>query len=100
MVLIGGSLAFAVSAALASCGGPTLGDGLCTDVSEIGEEGPADDESDDDEGTAGDVDSADDAAGADGEGGVRAAKRCFATSSDRLHAPSARLSANSDTSAT
>jgi hypothetical protein len=100
-VLIGVSLALAVSALLASCDEAALGDRLCADVSGVGTEEPADEESDDDEGAAGGVGSEDGAegAGTEGEVGVRAAIRWSATSSDRPHAPSARLSAHSAMSA-
>jgi hypothetical protein len=93
IVLIGVSLAFAVSALLVSCDEALLGDTLCVDVSGVGDALDADES---DEGADGDVDDGDEDAGADGEVGVRAAMRCLATSS-RLQAASARLSANSDT---
>jgi hypothetical protein len=102
IVLIGGSVAFAVSALLTSCDEPALGNELCACVSGVGDEGPADEESDDNEGAVGgDVDSEDEAegAGADGEVGVRAAIRCFAMSSERPQAASATLTASSETSA-
>ena len=94
IVLIGVSLAFAVSALLVSCDEALPGDVLCGDASGVGDELDAEES---DAGVDGDDDGGEDA-GADGEVGVRAAMRCLATSS-RLQAPSARLSANSDTSA-
>lgn len=98
IVLIGVSLALAVSALFASCDGAALGAEPCADVSGVGGEELADEESED-EGTAGGVDGSEDDAGADGEVGACAAMRSFATSSDRLHAPRAKLRAISDTSA-
>lgn len=96
IALIGVSLAFAVSALLVSCDEALLGDALCVDVSGVGDELDAEESA---EGVDGGADDGGEEAGADGEVGVRAAVRCLATSS-RLQAPSARLSANSDTSAT
>ena len=94
IALIGVSLAFAVSTLLVSCEEALPGDVFCVDVSGVGDELDAEESG---EGVDGDADDGGEDAGADGEVGVRAAMRCLATSS-RLQAPSARLSANSDTS--
>jgi hypothetical protein len=95
IVVIGVSLAFAVSALFVSCDEALLGDAFCVDVSGVGDELDAEESA---EGVDGGADDGGEDSGADGEVGVRAAMRCLATSS-RLQAPSARLSANSDNSA-
>lgn len=95
IVLIGVSLAFAVSALLVSCEEALPADVFCVDVSGVGDELDAEESG---EGVDGGADDGGDDSDADGEVGVCVAMRCLATSS-RLQAPSARLSANSDTSA-
>jgi hypothetical protein len=89
---IGVSVAFAVSALFTAW--------PCGNASGVDDEAFEEELSDDD-GTDEDDESDDEAGGAEagGDVGVRAAVCCFATSSDRLQAPSATLSANNEINA-